>query len=90
MPGIFEIVAIPMVAVFAGLLHLAAALLSNAAGRRQSRWFFAVYGIVACFTIAVFITPPDLFSTIVVSVPFSAIYAVAVGVLILLNRRQAV
>lgn len=90
MPGIFEIVAIPVVAVFAGLLHLTAALLSNATGRKQSRWFFAVYGIVACFAIAAIITPPDLLSTIVVAIPFSALYAVVVYVRILLNRRQTV
>ncbi len=90
MPGIFELVAVALVAVFAGLAHLTAALLSNAAGKRQSRWFLVVYGIVACFAIAAIITPPDLLSTIVVAVPFSVLYAVVVCVLVLLNRRQAV
>ncbi len=90
MPGIFEVIAIPVVAVFAGLLHLTAALLSNATGQKQSRWFFAVYGIVACFAIAAIITPPDLISTIVAAVPCSALYAVVVCVLVLLNRRQTV
>lgn len=89
MPDILEIVAISVVAVSAGLMHLTAFLLSNATGRWQSRWFFAVYGFVACFAIAAIITPPDLISTIVVALTCSDLYAVVVCVLILLNKRQA-
>ena len=83
--GLLELATICAMTIALLLVHI---LVYSLGGRRDNR-LFLIYGVPACFLISSIITPPDLASMLLMGVVFSVVYAITVGVGILVWKRVA-
>jgi hypothetical protein len=86
--GAVELVLFGAIAVLAVAAHVIVTVLGREKGHKGRYQGALVYGVAVCFGAAAILTPPDVLSMLLVAVPCSLIYGVAVAVW-LLRRGQA-
>lgn len=68
------------------LLHLAAHLVTRNNTQKLPKILLLLYGIPACHTIACLITPPDIISSLVLTIPCIILYVILSACALLLYK----